>query len=175
MLQKIKAIIHCYKISTCTKFTKFYSRGIVIGSLKSYQYTYLFHPTHTSHLIVMKKGILVPKITTCQWGGKPPPLLVPGLGKTLQRSPVMQRKDTVSTAATVWAGQSGLLKGGAQSLVGKTQLTEVRVDQAVKSRGYARQSYRLYHKKLLGLLVHLDIDDTSTSVKHPSNYSVNCS
>ena len=68
-------------------------------------------------------------------GGKPPPLLVPGLGKTLQRSPVMQRKDTVSTAATVWAGQSGLLKGGAQSLVGKTQLTEVRVDQAVKSRG----------------------------------------
>ena len=98
-------------------------------------------------------------------GGKANPLLVPGIGTIARKSPVMSKREVVPKVATEGTTQSSLLTGGAYSLVGKAHSTEISVDQAVKSRGYARRSYRLYHKKLLGLLVHLDVDDTSTSVK----------
>ena len=67
-------------------------------------------------------------------GGKQPPLLVLGAVKAPQKSPVMQKKDIASKAAMDGASQSSLLTGGAYSLVGKAQSTDVGVDQAVKSR-----------------------------------------
>ena len=67
-------------------------------------------------------------------GGKANPLLVPGIGTIARKSPVMSKREIIPKAATEGTSQSSLLTGGAYSLVGKAQSTDVGVDQAVKSR-----------------------------------------